>query len=438
MTAHVHDLLHAASPSIGVTRERHEVPDAYKWRLSDIFPDWESWEAACRDLEAAIDQLPALQGTLGRGPERLLAALRASDALGQLAYKVYYYSALMHDEDQRSNEVNARKQQVQVAPRALGPGDVVVQPRTAADPGRDRARVDGRPRRPRRVPLRARRPLPAAGARARRGRRAAAVAGQPLREHAARGLRGAVDGRHQVADDHAEQRRSGPGHLRAVPGDARHQPRAGRSRVGVPRAARDLRAERQHLRRALQRRPAARSRSARRRGTIKPRSTRALFGNNIPHVGRREPHRDDAGARRADAAVRALPQARARARDLPRLRRVDPDRRRRPAVCLRRGPRVDRRVGGAAGRGLPAARPRRVRRAVDRRVREPGQAQRRVLGARLRRPPVHAAQLERDAGRGVHARARDGPLDAHAATRTSPSRSCTRATPSSWPRCRPR
>lgn len=39
--------------------------------------------------------------------------LELSDELGQLAYKVYYYAALTHDEDQRDNEANARRQQVQ-------------------------------------------------------------------------------------------------------------------------------------------------------------------------------------------------------------------------------------------------------------------------------------------------------------------------------------
>src|ERR1019366_4868651 len=38
---------------------------------------------------------------------------------------------------------------------------------------------------------------------------------------------------------------------------------------------------------------------------------------------------------------------------------------------------------------------------------------RRGFRARVRRAPVHAVQLERDAGRRVHAGARDGPLDAH-------------------------
>ncbi len=112
--AHPISFLLAADASAGATRERHDVPDAYKWNLADIFPSWTEWEAGCRDLEAGIGRFPAMQGTLARGPERLLAALRASDDLGQLAYRVYYYAALRHDEDQRANDVNARKQQVQV------------------------------------------------------------------------------------------------------------------------------------------------------------------------------------------------------------------------------------------------------------------------------------------------------------------------------------
>ena len=45
---------------------------------------------------------------------RLLAAYKLSDEIGQLSYKVWYYVALKYDEDQRDNEMNARRQQVQI------------------------------------------------------------------------------------------------------------------------------------------------------------------------------------------------------------------------------------------------------------------------------------------------------------------------------------
>ena len=81
--------------------------------MQDIYPDWAAWEQARTELDRRIDEYAALKGTLTAGPDRLLAALRLNDALGQLAYRVYFYPSLKYDEDQRDNEVNARKQQVQ-------------------------------------------------------------------------------------------------------------------------------------------------------------------------------------------------------------------------------------------------------------------------------------------------------------------------------------
>jgi oligoendopeptidase F len=94
------------------SRNRAEIADAHKWNLTDIFPSWEAWETARGLLEQRIGEYAALKGTLAQGPDRLLAAYRLNDELGQLAYGVYYYPSLRYDEDQRDNQVNARRQQV--------------------------------------------------------------------------------------------------------------------------------------------------------------------------------------------------------------------------------------------------------------------------------------------------------------------------------------
>src|SRR5690606_5126615 len=96
------------------SRNRHEIADQYKWNLDDIFPSWEAWNEGYRKLEAGIDRYAALKGTLSEGPHRLLEAYQLSDELGQLAYRVWYYPSLRYDEDQRDNEVNAKRQQVQI------------------------------------------------------------------------------------------------------------------------------------------------------------------------------------------------------------------------------------------------------------------------------------------------------------------------------------
>jgi oligoendopeptidase F len=96
------------------SRKREEIPDRFKWNLTDIFRSWDEWEAAYAKFESAINRFSALKGTLSGGPEKLLAAYRLSEELGQLAYRVWYFPSLRYDEDQRDNAVNAKRQRVQI------------------------------------------------------------------------------------------------------------------------------------------------------------------------------------------------------------------------------------------------------------------------------------------------------------------------------------
>ncbi|MCX6539851.1 MAG: oligoendopeptidase F [Acidobacteria bacterium] len=96
------------------TRDRAAIPDRFKWDLEPIFASWEDWQAAYDRLERDVDEFACRRGSLGQGAESLLAAYRALDALGTLAYRVWYFPSLRHDEDQRDNQVSARHQQVQI------------------------------------------------------------------------------------------------------------------------------------------------------------------------------------------------------------------------------------------------------------------------------------------------------------------------------------
>src|SRR5438067_11110533 len=104
----------AEAPAAPPLRDRSEIADRFKWSLTDIFADWDAWQATYADLEARITEYAALQGTLAQGPAHLLAALRLADDIGQLTYKVWYYASLWYDQDQRDNAINARRQQVQI------------------------------------------------------------------------------------------------------------------------------------------------------------------------------------------------------------------------------------------------------------------------------------------------------------------------------------
>src|SRR5688572_26243583 len=96
------------------SRNRSEIDDRFKWNLGDIFESWDAWDAAYKQLEAGVDRYATLKGTLAAGPDKLLAAFRVSEELGQLAYRVWYFPSLQYDEDQRDNSISARRQQVQI------------------------------------------------------------------------------------------------------------------------------------------------------------------------------------------------------------------------------------------------------------------------------------------------------------------------------------
>jgi oligoendopeptidase F len=94
-------------------KNRADIEPADTWNLADIYADWPAWERDLAALEADIARYAALKGTLASGPAVLLDAFRLNDQLGQRAYTVYFYPSLRYDEDQRDNDVNARRQQVQ-------------------------------------------------------------------------------------------------------------------------------------------------------------------------------------------------------------------------------------------------------------------------------------------------------------------------------------
>src|SRR6266850_5883869 len=101
-------------PEPGSLPTRDAIPPRYKWDLTSICRTWDEWQAGYQELDAAIAAFTSFQGTLAQGPERLLAAFRAMDEMGALSYRVWYYASLHYDEDQRNNEFNARRQQVQI------------------------------------------------------------------------------------------------------------------------------------------------------------------------------------------------------------------------------------------------------------------------------------------------------------------------------------
>jgi oligoendopeptidase F len=101
-------------PTPGHLADREAIPVPYTWDLAHICRSWDDWSESYRQLEAEIEAFKSRQGTLASGSEALLEAYQAMDRMGVLSYRVWYYASLRYDEDQRNNEINARRQQIQI------------------------------------------------------------------------------------------------------------------------------------------------------------------------------------------------------------------------------------------------------------------------------------------------------------------------------------
>ncbi|HEY1302126.1 MAG TPA: oligoendopeptidase F [Vicinamibacterales bacterium] len=101
-------------PGAGQPPARETIPQRYRWDLSAICATSDDWSALYRRLDDAIAAFATRRGTLASGADAVLEAYRAMDEMGALSYRVWYYASLQYDEDQRNNESNARRQQVQI------------------------------------------------------------------------------------------------------------------------------------------------------------------------------------------------------------------------------------------------------------------------------------------------------------------------------------
>ena len=242
-----------------------------------------------KQLEAGIAKLRRAEGHACRAaPRACSTAFRLSEELGQLAYRVWYYPSLQYDEDQRDNAVNAKRQQVQILFARLAQAESWFNPELLTIPLETvRGWMDADANR-----------FGSTGSRSRicTGSRStcSTKSGEKLMSLASRLASSPNDAYWALSTADAKfptitlvDRRAGHRLVRPVPRAARHAARTGRSRGGVPRAARDLSRDAEHLRDALQRRlparlvPGARARlheharsGAPRRQHSRPRSSR--------------------------------------------------------------------------------------------------------------------------------------------------------------------
>lgn len=79
--------------------KRDEIPEAYKWKLEDIYSSNELWEKDFKRVVEMAEKLPAYMGVMGDNAEKLLECLNLSIEMTRLFEKVYVYAHMRSHED---------------------------------------------------------------------------------------------------------------------------------------------------------------------------------------------------------------------------------------------------------------------------------------------------------------------------------------------------
>lgn len=87
--------------------KRDEIDEKYKWKLSDMYPGIDQWEADFNSVKKSIQEIAKYKGTLDKSPENLLQCLKLSNDMMATNDMVYVYARMKRDEDNGNSTYQA-------------------------------------------------------------------------------------------------------------------------------------------------------------------------------------------------------------------------------------------------------------------------------------------------------------------------------------------
>ena len=117
----------AATSSFG-QKSRNDIPDKYKWNLTDIYKTDADWGTTKDNLTLRLADVPKYKGTLTRSAKDLLAYLEFNSKVMKEASKLYLYANLNADLDTRDMKYSGMKQEMMKLFSDFGAAAAFVEP----------------------------------------------------------------------------------------------------------------------------------------------------------------------------------------------------------------------------------------------------------------------------------------------------------------------
>ncbi len=127
--------------------QRADIPDKYKWNLSDLYPSEAAWAAAKDAIRKRLPELANHRGHLGKSAKELLGGLQLMFDLDRDLSRLSVYANSLSDEDVRAGRPREMKQSADELATAFGAACSWVRPEILAlDPAHVRKLVAGEPK----------------------------------------------------------------------------------------------------------------------------------------------------------------------------------------------------------------------------------------------------------------------------------------------------
>ncbi len=89
--------------------ERKDVPQEYKWDLTQIYKNDDEWKADLDSIIPLTEKLASFKGKLSQGADTLLEALKADEALSRVTENVFHYASLLSSADQGDSSAQEKE-----------------------------------------------------------------------------------------------------------------------------------------------------------------------------------------------------------------------------------------------------------------------------------------------------------------------------------------
>lgn len=108
--------------------QRAEIDPSYTWRLSDIYPTDDAWEREFKKVQELIAAADKYKGKLAESPALLYECLRLQSEVSKLVSKLYQYSHLQKDLDNRVSTYQAMNERAAMLGSQAGAAYSFVEP----------------------------------------------------------------------------------------------------------------------------------------------------------------------------------------------------------------------------------------------------------------------------------------------------------------------